>query len=112
MSQVFQRRTRGGPGAASGGGKGGGGETDRSEGQAGLVSFEDHRSAGSGRPGFRREAELARRLGWAFDEARSSAAGARLDARAGLQSGEDSTIGRIALLDGVGPVLLAPGDRG
>ena len=45
-----------------------GGETYRSKGQAGLVSLEDRRSPGSGRPGFRREAELGRGLGWALDE--------------------------------------------
>ena len=60
-----------------------GGDTGRSEGPASLTGLKDRRPPGSGRTGFRREAEFDRGLGWALDEARSSAAGGRLDARAG-----------------------------
>ena len=58
-----------------------GGDTGRSEGPASLAGLKDRRPPGSGRTGFRREAEFDRGLGWALDEARSSAAGGRLDAR-------------------------------
>ena len=55
---------------------------------------------------------FARRLKWAFDEARSSAAGASLDARAGSLSEEDLTILRIALLDHADSGLLSFGGLG
>ena len=55
---------------------------------------------------------FARRLKRAFDEARSSTAGASLDARAGSLSEEDSTILRIALLDQADSGLLSFGGLG